>query len=121
MNISNDGKIILDTNIVGRNIKQRRLELGMSQSELAKKMGYKTKGSIAKVECGVEVPRKEKVERFAKALSCDPAELMGWRTDRQVARLHKYMELLLQAYNKAPDKDKKAVCTILDIPYTEKN
>lgn len=35
---------------VGLNIKKRRFELGLSQNELAEKMGYKTRSTIAKIE-----------------------------------------------------------------------
>ncbi|WP_442904601.1 helix-turn-helix transcriptional regulator [Gordonibacter sp.] len=35
---------------VGQNIKVRRLELGMSQKELADSIGYKSRSAIAKVD-----------------------------------------------------------------------
>ena len=60
------------------NIKNRRLELGMTQSHLAEKLGYADKSMIAKIEKGgVDLPQS-KIVAFAEALKTDPAELMGW-------------------------------------------
>lgn len=38
------------------NIKKRRMELGMTQTELANKVGYSDKGMISKVENGKVEP-----------------------------------------------------------------
>jgi transcriptional regulator with XRE-family HTH domain len=62
---------------VGERIKQRRLELGLSQDELAKKVGYKSRSSINKIELSRDLPLR-KVEVMAKALETTPAYLMGW-------------------------------------------
>ena len=62
---------------VGEKIKQRRLELGLSQDELAKKVGYKSRSSINKIELSRDLPLR-KVEVMAKALETTPAYLMGW-------------------------------------------
>ncbi|MCL2248644.1 MAG: transcriptional repressor LexA [Oscillospiraceae bacterium] len=60
------------------NIKNRRTELGLSQEELAEKMGYRDRSAIAKIEAGkVDIPQS-KIEAFAKALNTTPAHLMGW-------------------------------------------
>ena len=59
------------------NIKTRRLELEMTQSELAEKMGYADKSMIAKIEKGtVDLPQS-KIIAFAKALQTTPGKLMG--------------------------------------------
>lgn len=62
---------------IGDNIKRRRIELGLSQSELAKKIGYTHYSSVSKVELGqVDLPQS-KIMLFAKALETTPVELMG--------------------------------------------
>jgi transcriptional regulator with XRE-family HTH domain len=61
-----------------QNIKNRRTELRMSQSELASKVGYKDKGSISRIESGSLDLTQSQIEKFAKALECSPAYLMGW-------------------------------------------
>lgn len=62
---------------IGERIKQRRIELEMSQDELGKKVGYKSRSSIQKIESARNLPIT-KVELMANALECTPAYLMGW-------------------------------------------
>lgn len=66
-----------DMNIRDR-IRNRRLALNMTQEELAKKLGYKSKGSITKIESGYQNLTQPKIEAMAKALDTSPAYLMGW-------------------------------------------
>lgn len=61
-----------------KRIKLRREELGMSQDELAKALGYKSRSSINKIELGINDITQSKIESFAKALQTTPAYLMGW-------------------------------------------
>lgn len=63
---------------VGKNIAQRRKALGMTQEELAKKMGYKSKSTINKIELGINDIVQSKVVKFAEVLETTPAALMGW-------------------------------------------
>lgn len=63
---------------IGKNIKDRRLELGLTQEELATKMGYKSKSAINKIELGVNDVSQSKVVKFAEVLRTTPAHLMGW-------------------------------------------
>ncbi len=57
-------------------IKNRRLELNMSQEELALKTGYKTKGSISRIENGNRDINQSQIELFAKALDVSPEYLL---------------------------------------------
>ena len=65
-----------DTDLSSR-IRQRREQLGLSQEELAARMGYRSKSSITKLEKGVNDIPQSKVEEFAAALETTPAWLMG--------------------------------------------
>lgn len=59
-------------------IKKLREGLGLSQDELAQKLGYASRSSITKIESGkVDISRK-RIADFAKALNTTPAYLMGW-------------------------------------------
>ena len=60
------------------NIRARRIALNMTQQELAKKMGYKSTSTIAKIESGENDIPHAKIAAFAKALSTTPADLMGF-------------------------------------------
>lgn len=63
---------------IGKRIKQRREELGLTQEELATKLGYKNKSTIAKIECGKNDITQSKVVEFANVLGTSIAFLMGW-------------------------------------------
>jgi len=117
---------------VGERIKQRRLELQLSQDELAKKVGYKSRSSINKIELARDLPLK-KVEIMAKALDTTPSYLMGWSDfimtmnngkeilveaplesgDREEAHLIEYAKSLYEHYQKASPEIQKAVDLLL--------
>lgn len=61
-----------------KRIRERREALGMTQDELAKKMGYKSRSSINKIESGDNDIPQSKVEAFAKALETTTLYLMGY-------------------------------------------
>ena len=63
---------------VGDRIKNRRIELGMTQEELAAKMGYKGKSSVCAAETGGDNVTTTKVKKYAQALGVTPEFLMGW-------------------------------------------
>lgn len=63
---------------IGERIKKRRLELGMSQDELAKKIGYSSRSSINKIELDVQQLRQSKIMDIAIALNTTTSYIMGW-------------------------------------------
>lgn len=72
-----------------KNIKQRRMELKMSQDTLAELTGYKDRSSIAKIEKGEVDLAESKIREFARALKISPQELMGWEnTEVQTIAAH---------------------------------
>ena len=60
-----------------RNIKKYRIQMGLSQDELAKKAGYTDRSSIAKIEKGLVDLPQSKIALFAKIFDVDPGILMG--------------------------------------------
>jgi transcriptional regulator with XRE-family HTH domain len=66
---------------VGDNILYMRKRLGMTQEELATRMGYKSKSTINKIELGINDIPQSKIVRFAEVLGTTPAYLMGWTED----------------------------------------
>lgn len=66
-----------------RNIKRIREEKGMSQDELARLVGFKSRSSINKIEMGVNDITQSKLIAIANALHVSPGELMG--EDKEVA------------------------------------
>ena len=66
---------------IGERIKARRLELGMTQSELAKKLGYTDRASVSRVEAGqINLPQS-RIVQFAEALRVSPSYIMGWEIE----------------------------------------
>lgn len=75
-----------------KNIKKRRLELGLTQSDLAKIMGYADKSMIAKIESGnIDLPQS-KIISFANALHVSPPNLMGWEETSLVTNYLKMLQ-----------------------------
>ena len=70
------------------NIRKRRKELGMSQEELAKKVGYTSRSTIARIENGEIDLSRSKILAFADALKTTPSELMGWSDDFEMDWTH---------------------------------
>lgn len=67
---------------VGDRIRARRTELGMTQEELAKKAGYKSRSSINKIELSRTLSNS-KVEKMSKLLECSIPYLMGWNEEQE--------------------------------------
>ena len=65
----------------GDRIKQRRIELGLTADELAKKIG-KSRATIYRYENGdIENMPTPVLEPLARALETTPADLMGWTAE----------------------------------------
>jgi transcriptional regulator with XRE-family HTH domain len=64
--------------MIGNNIKKRRLELGMTQEELAHKMGYKSRSAINKLEKNVNDINQSTLKKLGEALDINPVDLMEY-------------------------------------------
>lgn len=93
---------------IGDKIKRRRLELGLSQEELAYKVGYKSRSSINKIEIdGRGLPQK-KIVKLANALQTTPAYLMGWENKDDFANN-------LMFFIRRTQTTKTEICQLLNI------
>lgn len=63
---------------IGERIKLRREELNMTQDELAKKLNYKSRSSINKIELDIYNLKQSKIKMIADALQTTPSYIMGW-------------------------------------------
>lgn len=68
---------------IGTRIMERRQHIGLTQEELAFRMGYKTKSAINKIELGINDVSQSKVVKFADALQTSVAYLMGWEEEQE--------------------------------------
>ena len=92
---------------VGEKIKEKRIALGMSQDELAQKVGYKSRSSINKIELARDLPLS-KVEKMARALGTTPSYLMGWNEKASQE------DILLQKYNGLNEEGKEKLIDYAD-------
>ena len=68
---------------IGDKIKQRRMELGWSQRDLASKMGYSDNSTLARIEKGKVEVYQGRIEQFANVLGVSVAYLMGWQEEHE--------------------------------------
>ena len=68
---------------IGDRIKYRREQLGLSQDELARRLGYKSRSSINKIENDASGLPQTKIAAIAAALQTTPAYIMGWEEMQQ--------------------------------------
>jgi len=63
---------------IGKRIKDRRIDLNMSQEELAHRLGLRSKSTICKVEKGDDNLTSDTIKKYASALDTTIGYLMGW-------------------------------------------
>lgn len=113
---------------IGNRIKNLRLQIGLSQSELAEMMGT-IKQTIYKYETGVitNIP-SDKIEQLAKIFKVSPSYIMGWDDDNSTTNVINYKKKItlsshelnvIEAYRNKPDMQ-PVVDKILDINKEEK-
>lgn len=77
----------------GKKIRFRRIELGMTQDELAKITGYTSRSSINKIEMGLVNLPQSKIESIAKALMVTPTYLLGWESPQSKQSVFDYANI----------------------------
>lgn len=70
--------------MIGDKIKARRIELDMTQDELARLVGYKSRSAINKIELNLRDISSDKIVEFAKVLHTTPLVLLGLENDEPV-------------------------------------
>ena len=103
---------------VGDNISIIRKRLGLTQEELANKMGYKSKSTINKIELGINDIPQSKIVKFAEVLGTTPATLMGWDEEEQKnppeePKLSEGEKMLLELFRRVPDDQQKLVLQMI--------
>ena len=68
---------------IGEKIKLRRNELGWTQQQLADKMGYTSKSTIARIEKGNNDVAQKNIAKFAEVLNVSIAYLMDWTEEAE--------------------------------------
>lgn len=66
-------------------IRVLREKTGMSQQELANRVGFKTASAVNKIELGLRDISQTKLNEFAKALNTTPGYLLGWEDNEHAS------------------------------------
>ena len=113
---------------MGKLIRARRKELGMTQEELALKIGYKTKVAVYKIEKGERKLPSDKITVTAEALGIDPNYLSNWNErgtssepvvrDTKSSQSRRMIAYWLQT---APDSQINAVAALIEAINKENN
>lgn len=109
---------------IGKRIREKREAIGITQEELATKLGYKNKSTIAKIENGTNDIVQSKVVEFANALNTSASYLMGWENKTQNVQLTQISQSdkdLLHKYHHIDDKGRHTVDTVLEMEYNRCN
>lgn len=96
----------------GQKLRQLRIKKGLTQQQLAEKLGYVTNSYISDVEKGHFIPSREKLKKIAKALGVPFRELDDLLIESKLEALGiKEPELisLFKEIPSLPEKDKRAI------------
>ena len=99
----------------GKQIKKQRMEKGVTQENLAKKLGYKNNSYISRVEKGDFIPSKEKIKIIAKTLRIPIRDLNKYLSISKIRDLGiKKPELitLVQDIPKLSEKEKNIIIKV---------
>ena len=102
-------------NNIGERIRQTRIDMKMSQDELGKRCGYKSRTSINKIELSRIVPIN-KVNKIAAALDVPPSYLMGWSDifGNPIERMNEEQHQLLMKWDMLTSDEKELIMTLMD-------
>ena len=98
--------------IFGRKLRKLREAKGITQQQLAEKLGFVSNSYVSEVESGKFIPSEEKLKKIAKALSVPFKELDDLLLDSKIEVLGiKEPELreLFKEVPRLPGKDKRAI------------
>lgn len=107
---------------VGDNISLLRKRLGLTQEELANRMGYKSKSTINKIELGINDIPQSKIAKFADVLGTTPAFLMGWdeepdetKNSPPVQSITEGEQELLELFRRVPENQQQLVLQMIRV------
>ena len=100
---------------MGDRIRKRRIELDMSQAELAKLMGYADKSMVAKIESGKVDLTQSKIKAAAKALRTTFSYLLdGEGEETEDFTLTEHERQLILAYRSASPEVRAIIDKIVE-------
>jgi transcriptional regulator with XRE-family HTH domain len=98
--------------IFGQKLRQLRIKKGLTQQQLAKKLGYVTNSYVSDVESGHFIPSRDKLKKIARALDVPFKEIEDMLLESRLETLGIKEPELLSLFKdipSLPEKDKKAI------------
>ena len=102
----------MSNSIFGKYIKEIREEKGISQAELARRLGHKSNSYVRDIERGVFTPPKEKLGPLARALGVPVAQLEEAHLEarlRDLGMKDPDFVCMLKDYRHLSAKDREAI------------
>lgn len=104
---------------IGEIIRERRIELGLTQEELADRLGYKHKSSINKIELGINGVQQKKIKDFAAALDTTEEYLLGLSGSHSAPAgaqtMDEFFTKLYEAFKGSDDRTREIILQILNV------
>lgn len=92
----------MDTkHLLGKRIKELRKKKGLSQEQLAEKVGFETSNSISNVENGYNYPSIQNLEKILKVLGTNFQSVFTFEQHQEIDVLKEEINRIL---NKHPEK-----------------
>ena len=91
---------------IGDRIRERRLEMGISQNELARRCGYSSRSTINKIENNFRNLSYDKLLQIAKVLKLSPNYLSGFNAKVSVSP---ELEIGTEIYNAVGELTQKEI------------
>ena len=96
----------------GRRLRQRRMELGFTQDELAEQLGV-SRVRITQMEAGTGLPDRKKWPALARLLSVNPDWLIYGRGAERESGMDEEAELAMRAFRNLPPDKRQAVVSVI--------
>ena len=102
---------------IGQRIKNRRIQLGLTQSERAHKLGYESKATIARIEADSRNLKQSKIKAIADALDTTPSYIMGWEeeSNSEKTALSDSQKELLEKISRLDDSKVSTLLELCDL------
>lgn len=111
----------LDKKLIGNRIKQERINIRLTQEELAQKLGLNNKSSISQYEKGDAIPSDDIKFQMAKIFDCSIDYLLGKsdvRNPKQETSINEYLLSIgfdIKNYNPPDEKQKEQIKALIEV------
>ena len=105
------------TSQLGKNIRSRRKQLGMTQEQLAEMLGVGHQ-ALSRIEQGKMAPKMDRLPCLAQSLQCSVADLFRQDEERSISHAKRIEELLIGLSN---DKKEFIISHISSLSYLLKS